>query len=115
MSAPLPFGASMTSTPSDNPEMIRLRLGKWRASGGESKGSSLTIAPRPLDAMRSYSSTFSGGYTCPRPQPCTTIVDPPACSAASWQAVSIPRAPPETTVIPRCAMALAKRRACSIP
>jgi len=38
--------ASTTTTPRAMPEMMRLRRGKWRASGSVPSGNSATIAPR---------------------------------------------------------------------
>ena len=43
--APLCSGASTTSTPSDSPLIMRLRRGKWRASGLLPTGNSLITAP----------------------------------------------------------------------
>ena len=46
MSAPDFLPASMTSTPSESPEMMRFLAGKFEASGGVSMGSAETTAPR---------------------------------------------------------------------
>ena len=57
--APPPGGVSMTSVASDIPLTIRLRRGKFAASGFEPKGSSESTAPHK--AILSASPLFSDG------------------------------------------------------
>lgn len=61
MSEPDFLPASMTRMPRLMPEMRRLRAGKFSASGGERRGNSETMAPRPVATRESKNSRFSGG------------------------------------------------------
>ena len=100
ISEPLRSVASTTTVPSDKPLMMRLRAGKFSASGCVPMGYSDTTAPLLGDSHVAGDDAHSG---TPRqshsraPRRC----DPPARSAASCAAASIPRARPLTTVMPR--------------
>ncbi len=90
INAPERFAASTTNTPSDMPEMIRFRRGKFSGFGPVAIGSSLTTAPRPSATICSNTGTWSFGYGTPSPEPITAEVRPPTRSTARWAAISTP-------------------------
>ena len=61
ISEPLRRAASTTRTPSDMPEMIRFRVGKFPASTAVRIGNSDTSAPRSSATIRSKSLALSRG------------------------------------------------------
>lgn len=106
MSEPDRGAASTTTVPSASPAMIRLREGKWRASGWLPGGCSATSSASC--ATCSCRSAFSGGKAMSIPLAITPIV---RGSAPTCAAVSIPRARPDTTVTPSAARSCASVRA----
>ena len=104
--------ASITTTPSAKPAMMRLRRGKCRACGDVPSAASATTAPAV--AMRACSAACSAGYGQSRP-PATTATVRPVASAPVWAAASIPRASPEITVMPTWARSAANVSATTTP
>jgi hypothetical protein len=110
---PLPRAPSTTTTALASPATIRLRAGKRNGSGGVPGGYSLTTVAS--SASRSRSRRFDLGYTTSIPDPRTATVGPPARSAPSCAAASIPMAAPLMTHEPAAASAEPRSWAISRP
>ncbi len=113
MSAPDRRPASTTATACARPATIRFRAGKRQGAGGVPGQYSETSSPR--SPMRAASSRLRRGYGTSTPDPSTATVAPPAASAPSWAAASIPCARPLTTTAPRAASSPARARASARP
>ena len=87
--------------------MMRLRDGKWRASGWVPGGCSASSTPS--SPIRACSAAFSGGQAMSRPLAITPTV--PVLSDPSCAAVSMPRASPLTTSQPSRPSSAASSRA----
>ena len=87
--------------------MMRLRVGKWRASGWVPGGCSAISTPSA--PMRSCRAAFSGGQAMSSPLAITPAV--PVASEPSCAAVSMPRARPLTTSQPARPSSAANSRA----
>ncbi len=110
---PLRLAASTTSTPSESPLIILLRMGKFLASGTVPGANSERISPP--SRMAACSCPFSGGYTQSGPVPSTAMVLPHPARAARWASLSMPLARPETVVTPETERRRHNSRVVAIP
>src|ERR1700691_17115 len=114
MRVPEYSAASTTSTPTDIPLKIRLRIGKFGGAANVPIANSETIAP-PSAKICSANREFSFGYITSTPVPNTATVLPFAAIAPRWLAVSTPRAIPLIMTSPWPARSHASRSAIPDP
>ena len=111
--APDLYPASTTRVIRHSPAMIRLRRGKQPGKALVPGSTSDTSAPFSWTSRCSV--RCPAGYGTSTPVPRTAIVRPPAATAASWAAASIPRASPATTTSPAFTAPAASRWAMRTP